>query len=55
MNEYDWDEDLYEHIQIVDNRLNYFHIDDISKCKLFESLTLAPHKNFKYLSWWGLR
>lgn len=31
--------DLDKHVQLVDKHLNYFHIDESSKCKLF-ALTL---------------
>lgn len=40
LREYDGNGDLDEHIQLVNERLNYFNIDEAYKCKLF-SLTLV--------------
>lgn len=38
--EYDGKGDHDEHVQLVDDRLNYFSTDEASKCKLF-TLTLV--------------
>lgn len=38
--EYDGKEDPYKHLQLISDRVNYFNVNEASKCKLF-SLTLV--------------
>lgn len=44
MGEYDGTGDLDEHMHLLNDRLNYFSVDDPSKCNLF-ALTLTEPAN----------
>lgn len=35
LGEYNGKENMYEHVQLVNNKLNYLSVDKASKCKLF--------------------
>lgn len=42
LGEYDGNGNLDEHVQLVNDRLNYFSEDHISKCKLFALTLILP-------------
>lgn len=42
LGEYDGKEDTDEHMQLVNDQVNYFNTDEASKCKLFALALVGP-------------